>query len=170
MSSSKQLLSGVLLAGLLASCEPPAVEPELTLSASPRTVDGAAQKTTVKVVTVDAKGKPGAGKVRITSTAGSLKDGVEIDLVAGEGTTDFLCARATDAACTGSVRLTAEWVVSGKLVTATTSITIAPVPPVDAGTASISVTATPARFEVGSGTASAIVATYVADTMPGANG
>ena len=168
MSSSKLFLSGVLLAGVLVGCEPPPVEPELTISVSPRTVDGIAQKATVKVTGVDDKAKPGTGKVRVTSAAGSLKDSVEVDLVAGEGTTDFLCARATDPACMSTVRLTAEWVVSGKLVTANTSVTIAPAPPVDAGTASISVTATPNRFEVGSGAASTIVATYIADTVPGA--
>ena len=101
MSSSKQLLPGLFLAGFLAACGPATVEPELTLTASPRTIDGVAQKSTVKMSAVDDKGKLGTGKVRVTSGAGSLKDGVEVDLLAGEGTTDFTCARATDVTCTG---------------------------------------------------------------------
>ncbi len=133
MSASKQLFPGLLLAGCLAACGPMLVEPELTISASPRTLDGVAQKATIKVVGVDDKAKPGTGKVRITSVAGSLKDGVEVDLLAGEGSTDFTCARATEPACTGTVRLNAEWVVSGKLTSASTSITITPAV-VDAGT------------------------------------
>ncbi len=133
MSTSKQFLPGLLLACCLAACGPMLVEPELTISASPRTLDGVAQKATIKVVAVDDKAKPGTGKVRITSVAGSLKDGIEIDLLAGEGTTDFTCVRATDPACTGAVRLNAEWVVSGKLVSVSTSVTVT-ASVVDAGT------------------------------------
>lgn len=167
MFTSKRLLSGLLLAGLSA-CPPEKVEPELTLSASPRTIDGAMQATTIKVVGVDDNAKPGTGNVRVTSAAGSLKDGTDVALVAGEGTVDFTCNRATDPACNNVVRVTAEWIVSGETITANTNVTIAPAPIPDAGSASISVTATPARFDVGSGT-STIVATYIADTVPGAN-
>ncbi len=168
MFTSKRLFAGLLIAGLSA-CPPEKVPAELTLSASPRTIDGAMQASTIKVTGIDDNGKPGTGTVRVTSVAGSLKDGAEVALLAGEGTVDFTCNRAMDPACMNSVRLTAEWVVSGELVTANINVTIAPAPPPDAGTASISLTATPARFEVGSGATSTIVATYIADTVPGAN-
>lgn len=165
MSSSKQVLPGLLLTGLFAACGPMTVEPELTLSASPRTIDGLAQKATIKVVAVDDKAKPGTGKVRLTSTAGSLTEGVEVDLLAGEGTTELTCARATDPLCTGTVRVTAEWVVSGKLVSASTSVTVTPaaLPPPDAGT---SLAINPARLVVGARTTSSIVATYTLDGVP----
>ena len=159
MSSSKKLLPGLLLAGFLTSCEPPAVEPELTIAASPRTVDGLAQKATLKFTATDEKGKLGTGKVRVTSTAGSLKDGVEVDLVGGEGSTDFLCTRATDIACTGVVRLNAEWVVRGKLTTATTSVTVTP-PVVIVPDAGVTLTASRARLGIGLGNTADIVGTY----------
>lgn len=168
MSSSKLLLTSVLLAGILLGCEPPAVEPELTISASPRTVDGVAQKSTVKVNGVDDKAKPGAGKVRITSTAGSLKDGVEVDLVAGEGTTDFLCARATDVSCTGAVRLNAEWVVSGKLVTASTSITVTP-PVVIVPDAGVALMASRSNIGISLGQSADLTGTYAVDGVPTPN-
>ncbi|MDP2276097.1 MAG: hypothetical protein Q8N23_15365 [Archangium sp.] len=165
MSTSKQFLPGLLLAGCLAACGPMLVEPELTISASPRTLDGVAQKATIKVVAVDDKAKPGSGKVRITSVAGSLKDGVEVDLLAGEGTTDFTCARATDPACTGAVRLTAEWVVSGKLASASTSVTITPAVVVvpDAG---MTLTASRTQVGIGLGQSSQLTGTYSVDGVP----
>lgn len=171
MSSSKLLFPGVLLVGLLTACEPPAVEPELTLAASPRTIDGIMQKATIRVVAVDDKGKAGTGKVRVTSTAGTLKDGVEVDLLAGEGSTEFGCTYTTDMLCTGSVRISAEWVVSGKLASATTSITVTPpvVVPPDAGTQVTTVTANRTQIGVGLGQTSLITATYIADGVPAAN-
>lgn len=171
MFSPKQLFTGSLLAALLASCGPETVEPELTLSASPRTLDGLAQKATVTVVGVDDKKKAGTGTVRITSTAGSLKDGVEASFVAGEATAELACPRATDLGCNGTVRLTAEWVVSGKLVTATGSLTVTPpviIPP-DAGTQVTTVTASRTQIGVGLSQTSNIIATYAVDGVPAAN-
>jgi hypothetical protein len=169
MFTSKRLLSGLLLAGLSA-CTPEKVEPELTLSASPRTIDGAMQASTIKVVGVDDNAKPGTGTVRVSSAAGSLKDGADVALVAGEGTVDFTCNRATDPGCNNVVRVTAEWVVSGETITANTNVTIAPAPDagVDAGTQVTTLTSSRSRLGIGLGVGSDIVATYVVDGAPAA--
>lgn len=172
MSSSRKLLAGLWLASLTA-CPEMTVEPELTLTASPRTIDGISQKAVIKVVGVDDHSDPGTGTVRVTSAAGSLKDGVEVSLVAGEGQTDFTCVRATEPACMNTVRITAEWVVSGKLVSATASVTIAPEPPpvdagVDAGTQITTLTSSRSRIGIGLGNTSDLVATYVVDGTPAA--
>ena len=169
MFTSRKLLSGLWLASFISACSPMLVEPELTLTASPRTIDGIAQNALIRVVGVDDRARPGTGTVRVTSATGSLMDGVDVTLAAGEGQVDFTCARATNPACNNAVRITAEWVVSGKLVNATTSVTIAPPPVVDAGTATLGLSALPARFEAGTGGRSTVVATYLVDTMPAAD-
>ncbi|MDP1826365.1 MAG: hypothetical protein Q8L48_24065 [Archangium sp.] len=171
MSSSKLLFPGVLLVGFLTACEPPAVEPELTLSASPRTLDGIMQRSTLRVVAVDDKGKAGTGKVRVTSAAGTLKDGVEVELVGGEGSTEFGCTFTNDSLCTGTVRISAEWVVGGKLASANTSITVTPqvVIPPDAGTQVTTLTASRTQIGVGLGNTATMTATYVVDGLPAAN-
>ena len=85
MFSSRKLLAGLWLASVLTACPPEKGPPELTITASPRTLDGAMQAATIRVVGVDDDGKPGTGSVRVTSAAGSLKDGAEVSLLAGEG-------------------------------------------------------------------------------------
>lgn len=127
MSSSKVLLSSVLAAGLcLSACEPPPVAPELSITASPRTLDGNQQVATITVEAFDAKGKAGTGSVTLDSTAGSLKAGTELQLAGGKATTDFTCNRAMDPACTGTVRITGVWTVGGEEVPGTVSINITP--------------------------------------------
>lgn len=135
MSLFKKLSASLALiaVSLLVGCEPPAVEPELSMTAAPRTLDGASQKSILTLTATDTKGAPGTGTVRVTSTVGSLKDGVELTLAAGTATGEFTCNRTVDAACTGTVKLTAEWVVGGKLVSVTTSVTVTPEVIVDAG-------------------------------------
>lgn len=170
MFQSRKLLSGLWLASFISACGPMLVEPELTMTASPRTIDGVAQASVIRVIGVDDRARPGTGTVRVTSAAGSLKDGAEVTLAAGEGQVDFTCPRATDPACMGQVRITAEWVVSGKLVNATASVTISPPvivdAGVDAGTQVTTVTATPRSLGAGTGATSSIVATYVVDGAP----
>lgn len=168
MSTLKRLLPGLFLAVLSTGCEPPKVEPELTLTAAPRTIDSVGQKTTIRAFATDDTGKPGTGNVRFSTPAGSLKAGEEVALLAGEAAVEFTCVNAMDSACTGVVRVTAEWVAAGKPVTATVNITVSPPPPVDAGTFTLNVTASPSTVDVGSG-GSTITATYLVDNLPAAD-
>ncbi len=153
---------------VLAACGPMTVEPEFSMTASPRTLDGNRQKSTLKILATDDKSKPGTGSVRVTSTAGSMKDGEEVTLVGGEGTAEFGCDRATDVNCAGTVKLTAEWVVSGKLNTATTSVTITP-PVIVLPDAGVSLTASRSQIGLGLGNTVDLVATYAIDGVPAAS-
>ncbi len=125
---SRKLLSPALVAVgaivAVAACGQMMIEPTLDLAAKPRTIDGLGQKATLTLTAVDSTNKPGTGKVTVTSSAGSLKDGEDVVLSGGEGTVDFTCTAATDVGCTGKVTLTASWTTNGKKVTAETSVTV----------------------------------------------
>lgn len=109
------------------------MEPELYLTANPKTLTSGATAT-VKLSATAADGTPGTGTVRVTSTAGSLKDGADVDLSDGAGTIDFVCDTTLDADCTGTVTVSGEWVVDAVHVTGEVKLSIkAPVVIVDAG-------------------------------------
>jgi hypothetical protein len=166
MSVPKHLMhSAMVLAVMTAACGEPSVDAELALTASPKTVDGAGQKSVIKVFATDDKGKPGSGTVRLSSTAGSLKDGAEVTLTAGEGSIDFVCDRATDANCLAQVRVTGEWVVAKKLASAFVVVTVSPpvVRPPDGG---VTLSTSRTQIGLGLGATADIVATYVLDGSP----
>lgn len=112
------------MAVVLSACGP-AGDPTLYLIARPRTIDNLGQASTVTATAALADGTAGTGKVRFSAPAGSLATPLEVDLASGTAEADFTCAAADDPACSGSVRITAEWVVNGKLMQATTNITVA---------------------------------------------
>lgn len=147
----------------VSACEPEKVEPELTLTASPRTLDGISQTSTIRVIAADDTGKAGTGTVRLSSTVGSFKEPVEVELANGEGEATFSCARAMDPLCTGSARITGEWVVSGKLITANVNLTITPAAIPDAG---LMLTAARPSIAIGFSQSSELVATYLVDGTP----
>lgn len=118
------------MAFVVSACGP-AVDPTLSLTARPRTIDNQGQVSTLTITATTSDGRPGSGTVRLSAPAGSLKTPVELQLLAGEVDSEFSCAVASDPGCTGQLRLTAEWVVDGKLVEATTTVNVAPV---DSGT------------------------------------
>lgn len=118
MKAMRSVVMGAVVA-LVGACGPATVEPSLFLSVSPKTLRGA-QVATVKVSATDSKDKPGTGTVRVTSTAGSLVDGTDVDLQGGEGEVSFTCDNTVDATCAGSVRLNGDW--NG--ATASTSLTV----------------------------------------------
>jgi len=118
---------------VLQGCGPAKVEPQLSLTARPRSIDSKTGKSVVAVSAFDALGKAGTGKVKVSSTAGSLAEGEELTLTAGEAETDFTCTRATDAACTGTITITAEWTSDGVKTTASVNVTITEPPVIDAG-------------------------------------
>lgn len=168
MSQSKLLSFCALASTLLFACEPPAVEPELVVTATPRTIDGAQQKTTVKVEATDSKGKRGTGTVRLSSPAGTLKAADVVSLANGQATAEFGCDRAADAMCNGSVRITAEWTVGGTTVTSFVNITITP-PVVIEADAGVSVTSSHPQLGIGLGNSANIVARYTVDGVPQTN-
>ncbi len=109
---------------VLVSCSA-AVDPELTLTPAPRTIANTGATSVITVTATDSKGKPGIGNVRVTSAAGSLRDGTVVRLVDGTVDVDFTCDVASDSACVrGSVRLTGEWVNNGALVEALSSVSL----------------------------------------------
>lgn len=99
-------------------------EPTLSLTARPRTIDNAGQATVLTATATGADMKPGAGKVRFSAPAGSLATALEVDLANGEATASFSCDVASDPACAGGVRITAEWLVNDKRVDAVTTVTV----------------------------------------------
>lgn len=162
MHLPSRLLGALALALTLAACGGAAQDPELSLTPKPRTIDGKGQTSTIAIAATDAKGQPGTGTVRIVSAAGTLKDGADVTLSNGEGSVVFGCDRAQDQACSGSIRLQAEWSGGGKAATAIGSVTVTPevvyVP--DAG---LTLAATRSVVPLGLGIGSEIVATYTHD-------
>jgi hypothetical protein len=113
----------------LPACGPAATQPELTLSAKPRTIDAKGQVATLTVTAIDAAGKPGTGLVRLSSPKGSLETAAEFTLNAGELEASFSCTGCA----AGAQRITAEWVHGGVMVTATTTVSVTVPAVVDAG-------------------------------------
>ncbi len=161
----RQLRSAALFTTLvfITACEPMKVEPELVLTPSPRTIDGISQTSAIRVLALNDEGKPGAGTVRLSSAAGSFKSGVEVTLVDGEGSADFSCNRTDDAMCSGTVRISAEWVVSAKLTTATANITVTPAVIPDGG---LGLTSSRTQLVAGLGVSATLTATYLVDGAP----
>lgn len=153
-------------ASLFSACEPQKVEPILQLTPSPRTIDGIGQKSNIRIFAVDDTGQPGTGSVKVTSSQGSLKDGESVTLSEGAGVIEFECSRGTEPSCLGKVDFDAEWSVAGKIVTATSSLTIAPPPPPDGG---ITLTTSRAALGIGLGQRADLTATYFVDGAPQAN-
>ncbi|MGV3622840.1 MAG: hypothetical protein ACO1OB_18625 [Archangium sp.] len=180
----RRLSSAVLVAAavVLSACEPEKVEPILQLTPSPRTIDGNGQTSTVRVFAVDDEGKPGTGTVNVSSSAGSLTNGVDVELSEGAGTAVFECNRATDATCTGTVKLTGTW----NALTVNTNITIGAAP-VDAGSgdagsdagvdggtmttgdAGVVVTTDKTQLIAGIGDSAIITAVFIQNGAPAAN-
>lgn len=93
-------------------------EPSLLVTLNPNRVSDSSP-VTVKVSAVAADGKVGTGKVKITSTAGSLKDSVELALdVYGTAKTEFVCDPSVESTCGQAVRVVVEWQVAGQAVLA----------------------------------------------------
>jgi len=107
-----------------AACGPAENPADLTVTAKPRTIDNHGGKSTITLTATDGQGKPGTGTVRVSSAAGDLVAGQELTLAEGTATVDFSCVVATDPSCTGTIAITGEWVVKGKLVSGNTTVTV----------------------------------------------
>ncbi len=98
---------------------------ELVLTVSPRELSSDGSEATVAVSATTATGTIGVGTVRVTSSAGSLVDGVDLSLDAfGTARTPFTCNVATDAACSGRVTFTATWNADKETVTGSGSVSV----------------------------------------------
>lgn len=124
---SRVRLVGVLFVALAGACSS-GVDPELTVSVKPRSIANNGDVATITVEAVDSSGKPGTGTVRLTIDSVVSPDA--ITLANGTGTADYSCPAAT---CTpGKKTISAEWVVKGVRVTASTLVTVTD-PSADAG-------------------------------------
>lgn len=98
-------------------CSPSAQPASLTLSARPLGIDDRGAVTEITLKALDRFGQPGRGAVKVTSTAGSLRDGETVTLGAdGTASVGFSCVKATDGLCQERVRVVGEWVVAGERV------------------------------------------------------
>lgn len=102
-------------------------EPQLTLSLSASEIDDVGGTTVLRIEATDPAGLVGKGSVRIHSNAGSATTEVQEQLDSyGTARLEFSCARASDANCVGTVTLTVDWIVNGRLATATKNVIIVP--------------------------------------------
>lgn len=117
----------VFAALCLVSCSAPMGEPELVLSLTASEIDDQGGTTVLRIEATDPAGLVGKGSVRIHSNAGTAKTEVQQDLDAyGTGRFEFSCSRALDPGCVGTVTLTVDWMINGRLVTATRNVIIVP--------------------------------------------
>ncbi|MFO0600760.1 MAG: hypothetical protein U0228_35955 [Myxococcaceae bacterium] len=121
----------LLLSLLLAGCAAAPTGGELAITARPTEINDQGEETTVRVAAVDGKGAVGSGAIRVSSSAGSLKDGVDAKLDSyGTFTVPFTCKHADDANCVDTVELAARWTMAdGTIVRATLNLRVLPPPP-----------------------------------------
>ncbi len=102
----RRLLTLVLIAG----CRTAEFSDDLRLSVLPRTLEDDGDRARVVVAANDKYGEPGTGHVSVRSTAGSLRDGIDIVLDAdGIVETELTCDAKADADCHDTVTVTATW-------------------------------------------------------------
>ncbi|MCA2980340.1 MAG: hypothetical protein INH41_18685 [Myxococcaceae bacterium] len=93
---------------LLAGCPVPP-EAELSLTADRTTFDGRFERAIVRVSALAPDGTPGAGVVKLTAAVGSFVEGSQLTLAQGTGSATYRCDPGEDPACSGAVRIGAEW-------------------------------------------------------------
>lgn len=104
-----------------AACAPAAEEAALFLSPDRASFDGKAERVIVKIRAFEVGGTPAGGVVHLTAPVGHFVGGAEVLLADGFATATYACSPDEEAACSGTVRLAAEW---GSLH-ATTQVNIA---------------------------------------------
>jgi hypothetical protein len=109
MTTPRQSLLTALAVTLCACAPQGSDDPVLYLSSDVSTFDGRTQHAVLRVQAFDASGAPGQGVVTLLTPAGTLVGGPDVTLVDGFGTATFVCNPDDDAACSGSVRLSASW-------------------------------------------------------------
>ncbi len=117
--------AAILALCLFIGCPQAADPPSLSVSARPAAIDDLGQAAELTVTAVDGRGQPGKGPVKVTSLAGSLTAGETVQLDgSGKATANFSCGVASDAACTGRVRIVAEWTSADGTATAETRVNV----------------------------------------------
>ncbi len=123
-------ITALFLVATLSTCQPQAGTPEMFISAKPSEINSQGEEAALLLTATDGFGKIGKGQVKLTSTAGPLKDGVLFDIDPyGLVKTPFTCEVATDPGCVDQVTITAEWRTEGKLILARTNVHVLPPPP-----------------------------------------
>lgn len=94
---------------VLVACGPMGMA-ELLVEVSNTALLGSGGMARVTVTATDEDGKIGTGTVHVVAAAGSLKDGVDLELDAyGRASIDFTCDPAVEAACNSSFNIDATW-------------------------------------------------------------
>lgn len=113
------LVGAVFVCAVLSGCDPEQQDSKLSVRVSPREIAADGSAATVTLTAVNAQGMPGSGNVTLSAGAGAFAT-TSVPLSNGEAETTFSCDAASDAKCTGTIRVTAEW--DG--VTAVTSVVV----------------------------------------------
>lgn len=103
------------------ACGPAPEEALLSLSPDRSSFDGQNERAILKIRAWEVGGTPAEGLVHLTAPVGNFIGGDEVMLSEGFATATYACSPDEEAACSGTVRLAAEW---GSM-RATTQVTIA---------------------------------------------
>lgn len=125
--NSTWIIASVAVCGFLSSCScgGEGAAQDVFLQARPRAILDTGEVTVITGSTNDTKSQPGKGTLHLQSTAGSLKNGVDLTLDGdGLAKTDFTCVLADDPQCVGTVVITGTWTAGGVTATAETKVTI----------------------------------------------
>ncbi len=105
-----------LMVAAAVDCSAP-VPPTISISAKPSALDDKGGITELTLTALMGNGEPGKGAVKVTSTAGSLRDSESVTLGPdGKATVGFTCPLAADPLCKDKVRVVAEWTVNGEVI------------------------------------------------------
>lgn len=93
----------------VSACGVPLSDPELRISPDRSTFDGRAERVIVKLRAWEAGEIPAGGVVHLTAPVGQFIGGADIILSEGFATATYACSPVDEAACVGSIRISAEW-------------------------------------------------------------
>ncbi len=102
-------VSLMLAAVTAAGCGPGPEEAALSLSPDRASFDGRIDRVIVKIRATDVGGIPAQGLVHLTAPVGHFIGGEELAFSDGFATATYACSPEEEAACSGTVRLAAEW-------------------------------------------------------------
>lgn len=107
MSSARWCSS--LVALVLSACGPALEDPALSVSPDRSSFDGRVDRVILKVRAWDVGGSPAEGLVRLSAAVGHFVGGDTVVLADGFATATYACNPDEEPACSGPVRLGAEW-------------------------------------------------------------
>ncbi len=98
-----------VLAAIAVGCGPALEEPLLSLSPDRSSFDGNTERVVMRIRGWDVGGTPAEGVVHLTAPIGHFVEGETVTLIEGFATATYACAPEEEAACSGPVRLAAQW-------------------------------------------------------------